>query len=95
MRVIEWEFWITGAVKVEWDVRFAKFLNFLNFKEKEKSANENWHKSSLTSSLAKLLKILISLATPVLLLSIKPVSTNLSVNNSTIEAIHKHIYKKT
>jgi len=72
MRVIEWDFWITSIVRVEQDIIFAKSLNF---KEKEKSANKIWYKSSPTSSLAKLLKILISFATLVLLLFIKTVST--------------------
>jgi len=81
----------TSAMRVEQDIIFAKFLNF---KEEEKSENEIWYKSSPISSLAKLPKIPTLLATLVPLLSIETISTNLPANNSTIEAIHKPIYKK-
>ena len=45
---------ITCAVRVEWDVRFVKPLNF---KEEEKLVNKVQYKSSSTSSLPKLPKI--------------------------------------
>ena len=81
-----------SVVRVEQNVRFTKSLNF---KEKKKLANETQHESSLTSSLAKPLKIFISTTTPVLLPSIEIIFANSLVNNPTIEAIHKSVHEET
>ena len=83
---------ITGIVRMEQDVRFAKFSNF---KEEEKSTNKIWHESLSTSSLAKLLKIPTLPTTPILSPLIKTVFTNSLASDSTIEAIHKSIYEET
>jgi len=81
----------TGDIRVKQDVRF---IMSLNFEEKKKSANEIWHKSSPTSSLAKLPKFSTSSTTPVLSPPIETVPTNSPINNLTIEAIYKPVYKE-